>query len=429
MRIPTLSTGRIFFCRKKDFMQCNLNEKTKVLVLNGYNRNGLAIVRSLGSKNYVCDVTTKKLGFSFQIIACLLKSRYIRKVHFLRPYSDELTYLEALINLIRKEKYAYLVTAGTEASNFASKYKDQLSKYVLPLVEDYSKMWIVHNKAECMQWAASLGIPVPKTYYINSLEDLKKAAHAIDHPVVVKYPDSCASNGLWTFPRGGREFFDEYVRLVPEIVSGDRTDDYPIIQERIFGSLVDTTAFSVDGKTHAVLSQERLVTAWLDGGGGLVNVTNDIPAIKANSKRILQALQWTGHIEMDWICDSRTGNFLLLEINPKFWGTTQLTISSGFDYPMWLLQHAEGQAITPSGEYKTGLMYRWLFNELTAVLTVPHDKKRLLLELKLFFNRFSYKPCMIDVWPSDLKPSIKDFIMFLIKMFRSLFKVAKMLLR
>ena len=167
-------------------MQYNINEKTKVLVLNGYNRNGLAIVRSLGSKNYVCEVTTKKLGFSLQIIASFLKSRYVRKVHFMLPYSDEPSYLEALINLIRKEKYAYLVTAGTEASNFASKYKDQHSKYVIPLVEDYSKLLIVHNKAECMQWASSLGIPIPKTYYINSLEDLKKAAHAIDHPVVVK---------------------------------------------------------------------------------------------------------------------------------------------------------------------------------------------------------------------------------------------------
>lgn len=406
-------------------MEHNLDEKTKVLVLNGYSRNGLAIVRSLGAKKYVCDVTAQKLPFLLEQIVFLLKSRYVRKVHFLPPVSDESKYLKVLIELIQKEKYAYLLAAGTEASNFLSKYKNQLSKDVTPLVEDYSKVWMVHNKAECMQWVKSLGIPVPKTYFVTSLEDLKKTAHAIDHPVVVKYPDSSASNGLWTFPRGGRDFFEEYVRRVPEIVSGDTTVDYPIIQERIFGPLIDTTAFSVSGKTYAVLSQERLLMAWLDGGGGVVNVTNDIPEVKAHTKTLLRALRWTGPIEMDWIQDSRTGDFLLLEINPKFWGTTQLTISSGLDYPAWLLQYAEGRGITPPPGYNTGLMYRWIFSELTTILTVPPDKKRLLHELKLFFNRFSYKPCMVDVWPSDLKPSIKDFIIFLIKVSRSLVKIAE----
>lgn len=406
-------------------MERNLNEKTKVLVLNGYSRNGLAIVRSLGSKKYVCDVTMKKPPFLLQQIASLLKSRYIRMVHFLPPVSNESKYLEVLIESLQKEKYAYLLAAGTEASNFLSKYKDQLSKDVTPLVEDYSKVWMVHNKAECVQWVTSLGIPVPKTYFVTGLEDLEKAAQGIDHPVVVKYPDSSASNGLWTFPRGGREFLEEYARRVPEIISGDPTVDYPIIQERIFGPLIDTTAFSVSGKTYAVLSQERLLMAWLDGGGGVVNVTNDIPEVKAHTKRILRALQWTGPIEIDWIQDSRTGKFLLLEINPKFWGTMQLTISSGLDYPAWLLQYAEGQKITPPLGYSPGLMYRWIFSELATILTVPHDKKRFFFELKLFFNRFSYKPCMVDVWPSDLKPSIKDFIMFLIMVFRSLAKTAE----
>jgi predicted ATP-grasp superfamily ATP-dependent carboligase len=181
---------------------------------------------------------------------------------------------------------------------------------------------------------------------------------------------------------------------------------------------MDTTAFAIDGEVIAVLSQERLLTAWLDGGGGFVNITNNEPEIKKYTRKILRNLNWTGPIEMDWIKDEATKEFKLIEVNPKFWGTTQLTISAGFDYPAWLIDHAEGKDIQIPPSYTSGLMYRWIFDELDAILSVSHNKERLVSELHQFWKRFKYKPCMTDFWLSDLKPSIKDGIFF---MYRFLF--------
>jgi predicted ATP-grasp superfamily ATP-dependent carboligase len=397
-------------------MHRNPNNPKKILVLNGDNRNGLAVVRSLGRKKHQCDITTTKRHTSSLKLASLLKSKYVRRVYYLPPVENELNFLDELQNLISHVRYDYLLASGTQASNFLSKFKDTLSQYASPLVEDYSKLWALHNKIECLKLAQSFGIPVPKTYSILKLADLKHAAREISYPVVVKYADSYSSQGLWKFQKGGSDLVKEYIRRVPQIQQNKRQIPYPLIQEYISGSLMDTTAFAIDGEVIAMLSQERLLTAWLDGGGGLVNITNNEPEIKKYTRIILGNIKWTGPIEMDWIKDEVTKDFKLLEVNPKFWGTTQLTISAGFDYPSWLIDQAEGKDIQIPHSYTCGLMYRWIFDELDAIISLSQTKKRLAGEFKEFWRRFKHKPSMTNIWLSDFKPSIKDSIFFIYKL-------------
>ena len=86
------------------------------------------------------------------------------------------------------------------------------------------------------------------------------------------------------------------------------------MQQFIEGDLIDATAFAVDGDTKAVLTQKRVLTAWLEGGGGIVNITNDVADIKAGAKKMLEHLNWTGHIEMDWIQDKSSGDSDVLSL-------------------------------------------------------------------------------------------------------------------
>ncbi len=377
-----------------------------ILVLNGESRNGLAIVRSLGAQGCICEITAFGQGRLTRIIMQSLRSKFVRRVHFLPKVSHEEAFKQALLDLLAAGSFDYLLAAGTEATNFASKHKEELSRFVTPLVEDYEKLSLVHNKSTCLPWAATLGIPVPRTHIITNLDELRAAVAEIDYPVVVKYPDSSASQGLWLFPRGGDDLLAEYTRRVPEILGGATSANYPLIQERLTGDLVDTTAFAVRGETVAVLSQRRLLTAWLDGGGGLVNITNDIPRIKALTETVVRELEWTGPIEMDWIVDEQDASFALIEINPKFWGTTQLTVSSGLDYPSWLFRYFEQGLVPPETTYEPGLMGRWIFDEIVAIFTYAQGKERFRCELRGFFQRFSYSPCVTDIWPHDIRPSL-----------------------
>ena len=392
----------------------------KVLILNGASKNGLAVTRSLGKRGLICDITadgTNRPVFGHGFRRGLL-SRYVRNYHLLPPFESEDQFVEALAGLLESQHYDYLLTAGTRSYNLAAANKTRLQQYTNVLVEDAEKVATLHDKISCRDLAISLGIATPMTYAISCREDLEKAAAAIDYPVVVKYPDSYASLGLWTFECGGQALVDAYLERCPELDDTAEQKDMPIIQERIDGPLVDVTAFTVDGTPWGLLSQERLVTAWLDGGGGICNVTTDVPEIRDMAAKLLEAVRWTGHIEMDFIRDEKNENYRLLEVNPKFWGTTQLTISAGFDFPYWAVCHAAGIKPNLPKNYRVGLMYRWLIDEMAVILTVPKTRTRLLKELGGYFKRFGHRPVETELYLSDLRPAFFAFINVSIRLIR-----------
>ena len=109
------------------------------------------------------------------------------------------------------------------------------------------------------------------------------------------------------------------------------------------------------------------MTAWLKGGGGIVNRTTNHPEIIKHAQKIIKELEWSGHMEIDWIFNERDQKFYFIEINPKFWGTTQLTISAGYDYPYWNILMYKGIKIPDNKKYKIGLTYRWIEEEILAI--------------------------------------------------------------
>ena len=57
--------------------------------------------------------------------------------------------------------------------------------------------------------------------------------------------------------------------------------------------------------------------------------------------------------------DPRDNTYKLLEVNPKFWGTTDLSIKAGIDFPRMACEIAKNGDTSPKFDYKAGLTYRW----------------------------------------------------------------------
>ena len=380
--------------------------KPRILILDGYSRNSLAILRSLGPKGYLCDIVVQPHPVRFySSVEKALRSRYARKVHFIEKRSEE--YIkDQLLTILQNNAYACLMAGGTFYSNLISKFKQELSRHTRVLSESHEKMQLVHDKNTCLKMAAQLGVPVPKTYIARNEEVLQQIAEETDGNVIVKLSDSFASKGLIKFTDGPQHLVEAYKREY----GFNHKENLPLIQQLVEGELIDSTAFSLNGDPKAILTQKRELTAWLEGGGGIVNITNDIPAIKAHTATILNHLKWTGHIEMDWMYNEKTGECYLLEINPKFWGTTQLTISAGFDYPLWYVQHALGEPLKFPAEYRTGLRYRWLDDEMITVFTQPRSFSSFIRELTASCVRWLRPNTRTNFFISDLKPFFKGIL-------------------
>lgn len=375
----------------------------KAIVLNGSSRNSLAIIRSLANQNFLID-TVVYISNDNTIDSYNLKykSKYVKFIHFIERNQNE---VNKIVSILKNEKYDFLFAGGTHQSNLISKHKIQFSKYTKVVSEDYSKVSLVHNKKRCGELIKSLGISVPSTFYAKNKNELVEITKKLKGKAIVKYADSYNSNGLVQFKGDEDKMIRDYIR----IFGFDYLEDnFPLIQQMITGQLHDSTAFSVNGDTVAVLSQKRVMTSWLHGGGGIINMTTNENVIKNYTRLILKEINWNGHIEIDWIKDSITGEFYFIEINPKFWGTTQLTISAGYDFPFWNILMINGKEIKAIENYKVGLKYRWLEDEIVTIAKYSKGWEHLKNWLIFFIRFFSFKT-KTSIYLRDIKPFIGFF--------------------
>ena len=68
--------------------------------------------------------------------------------------------------------------------------------------------------------------------------------------------------------------------------------------------------------------------------------------------------------------DQRDGSLRLMEINARFWGSLQLAIDSGVDFPRILADLASGKAPETPVPYQVGVRTRWLAGDLDALFVL-----------------------------------------------------------
>ena len=63
-----------------------------------------------------------------------------------------------------------------------------------------------------------------------------------------------------------------------------------------------------------------------------------------------------------------------MEINTRFWGSLQLAVDAGVDFPWLLYQLACGEQPEPVSSYKTGRRLRWLLGDLDSLYLTLRDR-------------------------------------------------------
>jgi hypothetical protein len=102
------------------------------------------------------------------------------------------------------------------------------------------------------------------------------------------------------------------------------------------------------------------------------------------------------------------GTPYLMEINTRFWGSLQLAIDAGVDFPWLLYQLASGKRPDPVPAYKTGIRLRWLLGDLDHLyLTLRNNRYTLPGKLKTILKFLQPAPLRtrheVNRW-NDLTP-------------------------
>jgi hypothetical protein len=76
-------------------------------------------------------------------------------------------------------------------------------------------------------------------------------------------------------------------------------------------------------------------------------------------RRILDAVAWHGLAMVEFKKDE-AGQFRLLEVNPKLWGSFDLSVAAGVPFTEKWVQLAMNQPIEPHKDYEKGIQFSWL---------------------------------------------------------------------
>jgi predicted ATP-grasp superfamily ATP-dependent carboligase len=123
------------------------------------------------------------------------------------------------------------------------------------------------------------------------------------------------------------------------------------------------------GETRAVFSHRRIREKPPAGGVSVYreSIAAD-PGLVARSRALLDRFDWQGVAMIEFKVDQATGTPYLMEINGRFWGSLQLAVDAGVDFPALLVALARGESPPPFPGYRTGIRSRWWLGDVDHLL-------------------------------------------------------------
>lgn len=357
-----------------------INTVPSVFLTDGAYKHTLSAVRSLGRKNIAVAV-----GSHEKISQCFY-SKYCKIPILYPPPSDEGNFVKTILKLLKNMRFNVLLPIGYQTSSLISRYKDKIVESVKTPIADYDVFNIAADKLRTIQLAERMNIKVPKTVYIENVETLRPEKLELELPMVVK--GRRESVGVF-YIKDKRDF--EYLKK--------RRFKEVLVQEYVIGDGYGFFGLFNQGKIRASFMHKRIREYPATGGPStLAESIYDIK-LKNIGKRLLERLKWHGVAMVEFKRDVRTGEFILMEINPKFWGSLDLSIRAGVDFPFLAYKLALDGEVEKVCKYKTGIVFKWPF---------PDDTMHLLSNLRIlpsyisdFLKRNTYTN--IDLY--DLKPT------------------------
>jgi predicted ATP-grasp superfamily ATP-dependent carboligase len=319
-------------------------------------------------------------------------SRYCRGVvRYPSPRKDPEHFLAFLYAHLRKERYEVVLPVEQDMFYLFSKHHDELGRLTKTPVAKFSAFETAYDKALTFKAAARLGIPAPTTYFLESRAEVEELGRRISFPVVIKPRMGSGSRAV-----GYAANEVELVRLWQEV---SRVQPRPLIQERIpsGGEAIGVSVlFNSRSELRACFVHRRIREFPLSGGPSTLRESVSRPRIADVAVRFLRELGWSGVAMVEFKVDPRDGVAKLIEVNPKFWGSLNLAIVSGVDFPALLYRTAVDGDVTPVLEYRVGVRSRFFAGDLLHFLA---NSNRWRIEPPFF--RFREPGTFGDIWDSS----------------------------
>lgn len=217
---------------------------------------------------------------------------------------------------------------------------------IISLLPPSSLYKMFRNKRTLNHYCLENGFPAPKEYKVEDLPN-------VDYPVLLKPEIGSGSHGQYRLYRE-EDFSDDVKEALAK-------EPY-LIQELLPNGKDVQGGFFLchDGKLIGAYTHKRIRTSPEEGGVTVLSRLNDNPQLIEQGKNLLEFAGWEGLVMLEYIYDDRSGEYKLIEANPRSWGSIMLSEYCGANLLSNYIRICLGQDVVCT-EMKKEAFIRWLF--------------------------------------------------------------------
>lgn len=344
--------------------------KNVAVVLSMF-ETGLGVGRALGRKGI------KVYGFDFKKDSGFY-SRYIDARLCPDPLDEMIDFIQFLIDF--SENFESKPVLFIAADNFllsVSRNREKLVKYYLFNLPSKQVIESISNKYEQFILAEKAGIPVPKTYFPEKISDLNSLSTLLQYPVFVKALDvniwrkNISGTQKGFVINNGEELYDRFreifnrncTAIIQEIVVGDDTSNHKVCL------YVNANEEVLAGFTLFKVRQDPIHF----GVGSCVESRYDEELMNLGFE-LFKKIGYLGVGSAEFKKDVRTGQYKLIELNPRYWQQNSLTEKCGLDFAFINYLDLTGSKQTPSFTFKDGIKWINIYMDFNSFLGYRKEK-------------------------------------------------------
>jgi len=268
-------------------------------------------------------------------------SYFLDKV-FKVPFKIDDQYVDRVLEICEINNVELVIPLIDPELPFFSRAREKFQeKGIFVMISSFEAIEIASDKYKTAKFANSIEVNIPKTLLGSMLTD--EAIYNLNFPLVLKPRLGSASKGIKVVNS------KEELRYVKDIL-----DENVILQEKIEGFEVTVDVFGTEtGKCIEAVQRKRLKVR---GGEVERGVTIKDMGIFRIVEKIVENYKPRGVINIQFIFDTRSDEYLLMEINPRFGGGFPLSYKAGANYIKLLVDMINSVELQSNiGNYKEGL--------------------------------------------------------------------------
>ena len=368
-------------------------------MLDANQRSSLAIIRSLGRQGLEViagDSVAHSLGGASRYAAASV--RYPDPAARPREFIDDVTEIAHRLSI-------KIIIPPTDLTTMLLVSQPELSRVARILSTSSGSYEQLTDKGRLVALADRLGIPIPETRIAEGGEAIVRATEELGFPVVLKPARSrylkvdriVSTNVAFAFNS------EELVRATNASIW---LDDIPcLVQRFVPGRGAGVFALYGSAGPVAWFAHRRIREKPATGGVSVLSESAAVdPNMRSMAEKLLTAASWIG-VAMVEFRVGLDGTPYLMEVNGRFWGSLQLAIDCGVDFPWLLYQVISGIPQHTPPAYEIGRRLRWLLGDfdrlITQVVRGPHGIRQRSSAIGAFLSSFVDPRCHQEVLRVD----------------------------